>query len=773
MPPKSFYYGYIRQLSLLFVLIAIVLTYKLFRKTSTLPSTELTNSSVYASTYTDGVNSFNKITNSAKQHNPETTTAGVDPSFISPTEGPGGPILVISSAANPFSRYYAEIVRAEGLNEFAVADISAVDMHALNNYDVIILGEMTVTAAQVALFTNWVNAGGTLIVFKPQALFAPLLGIAPAKSTISDKYLLVNTAPGPGAGIVDQTIQFHGSADLHILNGATNLATLYSSASTSTNYPAITTINVGVNGGKAIAFTYDLAKSIIYTRQGNPEWAGQKRDGQIDPIRSDDLFFPDWIDFNKIAIPQADEQQRLLANIILQSNLHRKPLPRFWYLPRDLKAVIVMTGDNHTNGTTGRFYQYLTLGPNDVQDIIDWKAVRATSYIYPDRPITDEQAKFFEERGFEISLHTNTGCVDYTPLSLQKDFTEQLKRFAVSYPDLSAPITNRSHCLNWSDWSSTPKVESKNGIRLDATYYYWPESWTQNRPGMFTGSGMPMRFADLDGSLIDVYQMPTQITDETNMNYSSFCNAILDKAIGPEGYYGVFCANIHTDFKSSAGSDAIIASAQARQIPVISARQMLTWLDGRNNSFFGNITWRKDQLDFSITARNDADNLKAMLPFYSEKGQLVSISCNGNSIPFTIQTIKGIQYAFFAPATGTHTYLASYSAKRNEKKTDPAKAVSDQQIVVSKTTKESSAEKFYVNAMPNPFISYFNLIISSDDQDPVTVRILDISGNVVETHEKIPSTGVLRLGQALKRGNYFAEVIQRGQSRVIKLVKVN
>ena len=37
-----------------------------------------------------------------------------------PDEGPGGPILVIGSAANPFSRYYAEILRNEGLNEFTV-----------------------------------------------------------------------------------------------------------------------------------------------------------------------------------------------------------------------------------------------------------------------------------------------------------------------------------------------------------------------------------------------------------------------------------------------------------------------------------------------------------------------------------------------------------------------------------------------------------------------------------------------------------------------------
>ena len=35
-----------------------------------------------------------------------------------------------------------------------------------------------------------------------------------------------------------------------------------------------------------------------------------------------------------------------------------------------------------------------------------------------------------------------------------------------------------------------------------------------NRPGIFTGSGFPMRFADTDGSLIDVYQAATQATDD-------------------------------------------------------------------------------------------------------------------------------------------------------------------------------------------------------------------------------------------------------------------
>ena len=44
-----------------------------------------------------------------------------------PDQAPGGPILVIASPGNPFTRYYAEILRAEGFNDFDLADIGAVD----------------------------------------------------------------------------------------------------------------------------------------------------------------------------------------------------------------------------------------------------------------------------------------------------------------------------------------------------------------------------------------------------------------------------------------------------------------------------------------------------------------------------------------------------------------------------------------------------------------------------------------------------------------------
>ena len=65
----------------------------------------------------------------------------------------------------------------------------------------------------------------------------------------------------------------------------------------------MTVRSVGSAGGQAAAFTYDLARSVVYTRQGNPDWVGQKRDATTVSIRSADLFFgakagdmqPDWV----------------------------------------------------------------------------------------------------------------------------------------------------------------------------------------------------------------------------------------------------------------------------------------------------------------------------------------------------------------------------------------------------------------------------------------------------------------------------------------------
>ncbi|MBL7740015.1 MAG: Ig-like domain-containing protein, partial [Chitinophagaceae bacterium] len=763
-------------------LVPSAVTYNTTTRTATLtPSSVLVNSIVYSITIKGGASGVKDAAGGTMASDYTSSFTSAEPPLIAMTEGPGGPILVVSSSANPFSRYTLEILRAEGLNHFAAADISAVTATVLNNYDVVILGEMTVTAAQATMFTNWVNAGGKLVAFKPSAELNALMGVSASAGTLSDRYLLVNTSSGPGAGIVNQTMQYHGTANLHTLSGATSIATLYSNATTATTNPAVTLRNVGTSGGVAVAFAYDLPRSVIYTRQGNPAWAGQKRDGTTGPIRSDDLYFglpagtgADWVDFNRIAIPQADEQQRFLANIILQTNLSKKPLPRFWYLPNGIKAAVIYALDDHSTSTgTSAIFNKMTTNSTVGCSVNNWECLRATSWSYVGIPVTNTQAVTFNSQGFEMGVHVQNNCANFTSFAnLDASYNTQMQNFQSAYPGLPAQSTHRFHCLTWSDWATQAKVELSRGIRFSLDYYYWPSTWVSGRPGLFTGSGMPMRFADTDGTMLDIFQGVSQLVNENGVNYTLSVNTLLDNALGTQGYYGIFGS--HDDYTDPTFSDAMIASAKARNVPVITARQALTWLDSRSQSYFSNITWSNNQLSFTIVARNNAYNLTTMLPYNSDGGQLQSVTRNGSAVTFTTQTIKGIQYAFFNAAAGIHNYVATYSDPGARVAVASQPAVTAEQAKPAETTEsEALGDKLYVQVSPNPSRDQFGILIASNDAAPVSVTILNMYGQVVEQKQRIASTGILRIGQSWTSGVYFAEVVQGNKKKVVRLVKVN
>jgi fibronectin type 3 domain-containing protein len=586
------------------------------------------------------------------------------------TEASPPQVLVVSSAGNPFGAYIGEILRNEGLDAFTTLDSSLLSTNVLNSFDVVILGQASLTSGQVSALTAWVNGGGNLIAMRPDKQLAGLLGLADVNSTLSNAYLKVDTTTGPGAGIVGSTIQFHGTADRYSLSGAQAVATLYSNASTATSNPAVTLKSVGTSGGQAAAFTYDLARSVVYTRQGNPAWAGQERDGSVG-IRPDDLFFgakagdiqPDWLDTNKIAIPQADEQQRLLMNLVTLMERDRMPIPHFWYLPRGEKAAVVMSGDDHSpgsspGGTVSHFDRYKTLSPAGC-DVTKWECVRSTSYLYPSATITNAQAASYTSQGFEVGLHPQFGSCPASgpdPEDMAALWDSQLQTWASKYTSVPSPVSSRTHCVDWPDWASVAKIELARGIRMDANYYHYPQSWIGAKPGMLNGGGFPMRFADADGSLIDVYQENTAMDDEAGQVYPATVDSLLDNAVGPNGFYGAFGANMHTDFPAPhPGAEAIVASALARSVPVISYKQLLTWVDGRNSSTIRSMSWNAGAGEFTFvtTVGAGADGLQTLLPVQGPSGTLSALTCGGSAQPFTTETVKGIQYARFATVTGS------------------------------------------------------------------------------------------------------------------------
>ena len=163
---------------------------------------------------------------------------------------------------------------------------------------------------------------------------------------------------------------------------------------------------------------------------------------------------------------------------------------------------------------------------------------------------------------------------------------------------------------------------------------------------------MPMRFADLSGTLVDVYNLPSQMTDESGQTYPATSDALLSAAVGPQAYYGVYTVNAHTDTASNPVADAVLSSAQSRGIPIVSSLQMLNWLDGRNGSSFSALAWNGNTLTFNVNPGAGANGLQGMLPTHSSIGILTGLTGPGGPVPLTIDTIKGVEYAFFSASTG-------------------------------------------------------------------------------------------------------------------------
>ena len=221
-------------------------------------------------------------------------------------------------------------------------------------------------------------------------------------------------------------------------------------------------------------------------------------------------------------------------------------------------------------------------------------------------------------------------------------------------------MSSRTHCVYWPDWASNAKVELARGIRMDANYYHYPGPWIGAKPGFMNGGGFPMRFADLDGTQIDVYQANTNMTDESTTSFSTSINSLLDNAIGAPGYYGAFGANMHNDDPAiHAGAETIIAAAQARSVPVISYKQLLDWVDGRNSSTIRGLNWSSGTFTFVTTVGAGANGLQTMLPLQGPAGTLTGITRAGSPVTYTVQTVKGIQYAMFTAVTAT--FVATYA----------------------------------------------------------------------------------------------------------------
>ena len=187
--------------------------------------------------------------------------------------------------------------------------------------------------------------GGNLIAMRPDAELAGLLGLTSrGQRRCRTRYLQVEhrDPARPGHRRPDDPVPRH-RRPLHAQRRDRRSRRCTATRPPRPPNPAVTLRDVGASGGQAAAFTYDLARSVVVHPPGQP---GVGRPGarrhrrRSAPTTSSSAPSPATIrsrtgsTSTRSPIPQADEQQRLLANLIAADGAGpRMPLPRFWYLP--------------------------------------------------------------------------------------------------------------------------------------------------------------------------------------------------------------------------------------------------------------------------------------------------------------------------------------------------------------------------------------------------------------------------------------------------------
>lgn len=560
------------------------------------------------------------------------------------------PILVLGHGRG-FGRHLDEVLRTEGLT-FRTIEPRELTPTALSGRSAVVVASRTVLDDRAwAALETWVRGGGRLVLLRPEPGPATRFGFAPR--------------PGPAAGTIElaprsgvaSPLRFHGPADL--LDGGEAIAWTRGSRRSE----ALVSLRT-VGRGVVAAFGFDVASSVVLTRQGDPARAQGPRS---EPPRATDLLRgaaadgAPWVDASTIAVPQADELQRLLTNAVVGAFDDAPPVPRFAYLPEDVSAAVVLTGDDHGNGDVGGRFRGLSSLEPDASLPAAWRRPRTTSYAWLSTTMDHTAARRWVADGHEVSLHVTTRCRGFDAVDLAYQFEAQFRVWRRRYPALPGPATLRTHCVAWDGWAIVPSVARRFGVRLETSYYHYPAEWLGRLAGYVTGSALPMRFADRSGETIDVLQLATQVTDESGQSHPQTLEALLDASSGPAGFPGFLVVNAHTDPGPGVVlCDAVVASARTRGVPVVSARQVLDWWTARESSSIGSRVSGDGELTLTVRATAGAGGLTLLVPARWGDGAVERIECGGREVTFDVVAFKGTDLARVPATTGT--YLVRYGS---------------------------------------------------------------------------------------------------------------
>jgi hypothetical protein len=553
------------------------------------------------------------------------------------------PILVIwdSQTSARLSGYITEIFHVEGYNWYTVHDLASASLTAdqLARFPIAMLAHVDISAETESVLLNYVDQGGALIAMRPPESLASALGLHPFNRDIADRYIALNKLCALNDGVDLPPLQFHGRAELYLWHGEPAHVLAYFAASPEfvTKHPAIT---VGTRGQGAWAvFAYDLAESTVLLHQGLADQASTGSNPDPDGDRSfkpNDLFVG-YLDPALCYLPQADLQQDMLVRVLEWTAELAQPLPRLWYFPEAAHAVAFINGDGDSMALSDLVQTIATA---------DRFQVPYTTYLKMDDHPKVEPAfeTALRQQGHDFGQHAFAGLTPSLD-EMRNTLRAEMDAFRTRYGHES--VTYRGHSVIWVGWTEMAKYLRENEVRLDTNF----AAARYHHAGYVNGSGLPVKFMDEDGRLIDLYEQTTMSTDDGWTTDKIFANPLsvegcialskeqADAAI--DQFHTVYHPYFHP-LRTRAGPtssqlwlEAVLAHCRERQFHFVSGVDWVEFNDGRREAAIIAYEFQPNTgaLRFTLEAAAAVHALSLVLPYAYRGAAMESATVNGEAVP--------------------------------------------------------------------------------------------------------------------------------------------
>jgi hypothetical protein len=233
-------------------------------------------------------------------------------------------------------------------------------------------------------------------------------------------------------------------------------------------------------------------------------------------------------------------------------------------------------------------------------------------------------------------------------------------------------------------------------MQLNLDYYHWGPTFRNEAgewvDGHFTGSGLPIKFVDEQGRILNIYQQLTQLADDhlLDVRYGGqewggqprlkaqdairVSQSLLRRSLAD---HCAVAANFHPDLyfvhpvaadeesraQAAQWLEGTLDYAVAQGIPIWSAEEWLRFTAIRHDTDIKEVAWQptSGRLSFRLTTRAvPGVELSVMVPSRHGDAQLIQTEVDGLAVKHRTRKLGGVNYGWLSVSAGARQVVAIY-----------------------------------------------------------------------------------------------------------------